>query len=107
MGDRQTLRPITTHEGKGKASRRQRIGNATCGLAAKMRVEQSAAQRPMLDGGKRVTDRACRASDGDPGVLERRDDVERDEELVLHDKNGMRIHHFITVLSFDANVAAP
>jgi uncharacterized protein YjbJ (UPF0337 family) len=67
-----------------------------------MGVEQGAAKRPPLDRDQRVADGAGRSGDGDACVLERRDDVESDEKLVLDNENGVCGYHSFTFPSFGA-----
>ena len=106
MRGRQTLSSVTTYEGEAKPARRQHIGNSTRRLSSEMGIEKCATQRPAFDGGKSIADGTYGADDCDPSILERRDNIEGNEELILHNENGMCACHFALSFAFDSSITA-
>ena len=66
-----------------------------------MGIEQCSAERTALDCAQRVANSARRACDSQSSAFERRDDVERDEKLVLDNKNGIWVDHVESLLRLD------
>lgn len=106
MRGRQTLSSVAAHEGEADPSRRQHIGNSACRLPSEMGIEKCTTQRPALDSRESIANITCRPHNGDPRILKRRDNVEGNEELILHNENGMRVNHFVPMREFDGNITA-
>ena len=71
-----------------------------------MGIEKCATQRAAFDGRKSIADGAYGADDYDPGVLKRRDNVEGNEELILHNENRMCADHLVPSFAFGSSIAA-
>ena len=104
VSSRQALWSVTADEGEAQPARYQRIGDAARRLPAEMGIQQRAPQRPSLDGGQSIFNRAHGACDGKARILERGHDIEGNEEFVFNDENGGCVGHWSLVLGLPARV---
>ena len=120
MFRRQLLASVAADKGEGHVARQQSIGEAADRLTAEIGVEQSAIDPLVLKRLERVGNRGERPNHDKAALLQRAGDIERDEKLVLNDKDAFGCHcqrpvavppepdDFRTpVLSISANLITP
>jgi hypothetical protein len=99
--------PVTADKGKGHLPRQQGVGETANRLTAEIGVEQSAIDRFVLKRVERVGNRGQRPNHDEATSLKRAGDIERDEKLVLNDKNTFGCHHCPSVEAFRLDLLFP